>query len=77
VAIHLPDRTEAGIYFIGRIRTPWQSRAECPKRGDPVSSPVCTIEVDDRWQAALSSVDQQPRLPGPLLDAPRTPGSRA
>jgi tRNA-Thr(GGU) m(6)t(6)A37 methyltransferase TsaA len=26
----LPDRFEAGIYFIGRIRTPWTRREDCP-----------------------------------------------
>jgi tRNA-Thr(GGU) m(6)t(6)A37 methyltransferase TsaA len=27
----LADRAEAGLAFIGRIRTPWAARADCPK----------------------------------------------
>ncbi len=35
VAIELPARTDAEIYFIGRIRTPWTNRLECPRQGRP------------------------------------------
>jgi hypothetical protein len=31
VTLALPDGFDAGVYFIGRIRTPFKSRAECPK----------------------------------------------
>ena len=31
VAIELPDGFDAGVHFIGRIRTPFKTRAECPK----------------------------------------------
>ncbi len=33
VAIELPAATDAGVYFIGTIRTPWRMRGDCPKRG--------------------------------------------
>jgi hypothetical protein len=30
-AIELPDKFDAGIYYIGWIRTPWTQPEECPK----------------------------------------------
>ena len=62
IAVTLPDRTDAGIYFIGRIRTPWQARRDCPRRGDPDNGPPCVIEVDPRWAQALTGIETHPRL---------------
>ncbi len=56
VAGELPGAFDAGLYFIGRIRTPWTTRAECPRRGDPENGPACRIEVDPRWREALAGV---------------------
>jgi tRNA-Thr(GGU) m(6)t(6)A37 methyltransferase TsaA len=56
VAIALPEHFDAGVYFIGRIRTPWRRREECPKNARE-SDAVCTIEIDARYQAALAGVD--------------------
>ncbi len=61
IAVPLPDRTDAGVYFIGRIRTPWRTRRECPRRGDP-DGPICTIEVDERWREGLTGIETHPRL---------------
>jgi tRNA (adenine37-N6)-methyltransferase len=61
IAVPLPDRTDAGVYFIGRIRTPWLTRRECPRRGD-LNGPICTIEVDPRWRDALTGIEAHPRL---------------
>jgi tRNA-Thr(GGU) m(6)t(6)A37 methyltransferase TsaA len=61
VAVPLPDRTDAGVYFIGRIHTPWHTRRDCPRRGD-LNGPICTIEVDARWSAALTGIEAHPRL---------------
>jgi hypothetical protein len=33
VAVALPAQSDAGLYFIGTIHTPWRTRQECPKRG--------------------------------------------
>ena len=55
VVIELPDGFDAGLYFIGRIRTPWSNREECPKNARE-SDAVCTIEVDPRYAAALAGV---------------------
>src|SRR6476646_1604248 len=56
VAIGLPDTFDASLYFIGRIRTPWTKRADCPKNARE-SDAVCTLEVDPRWAKALTHVE--------------------
>jgi len=56
VAIPLPEKADAGVYFIGRIRTPWTRREDCPKNARE-SEAVCTIEVDPRYAAALRGVE--------------------
>jgi tRNA-Thr(GGU) m(6)t(6)A37 methyltransferase TsaA len=56
VAVELPPGFDAGIYFVGRIRTPWTRREDCPKNARG-SEAVCTIEVDPRWAAALTGVE--------------------
>ncbi len=61
IAVDLPPETSAGLYFIGRIHTPWTRRAECPRRGAP-DGPICTLEVDPRWARALEGIGNHPRL---------------
>jgi tRNA-Thr(GGU) m(6)t(6)A37 methyltransferase TsaA len=56
VAVPLPGTTDAGVYFIGRIRTPWTRREQCPKNARG-SDAVCTIEVDPRFAAGLQGVE--------------------
>jgi tRNA (adenine37-N6)-methyltransferase len=60
-AVPLPSSPDAGVFFIGVIRTPWTARAECPKRGDP-DGPICSIVVDERWRAALTGLAEHRRL---------------
>jgi tRNA-Thr(GGU) m(6)t(6)A37 methyltransferase TsaA len=55
VAVALPGSFDAGIYFIGRIRTPWTRRDQCPKNARG-SDAVCTLELDPRYAAALGGV---------------------
>jgi tRNA-Thr(GGU) m(6)t(6)A37 methyltransferase TsaA len=55
VAIALPDATDAGVYFIGRLRTPWSKREECPKNGGESTAP-CAIELDPRYADGLQDV---------------------
>ena len=55
IATTLPDTFDAGVYFIGRIRTPWKTRSECPRNARG-SNAVCTIELDPRYAAALEGV---------------------
>jgi tRNA-Thr(GGU) m(6)t(6)A37 methyltransferase TsaA len=60
-AVDLPPQTDAGIYFIGVIQTPWQTRRDCPKRGAP-DGPVCTIIVDERWREGLTGLAGHNRI---------------
>jgi tRNA-Thr(GGU) m(6)t(6)A37 methyltransferase TsaA len=55
IAVALPDTFDAGVYFIGRIRTPWTRRDDCPKNARG-SDAECTIELDPRYAAALDGV---------------------
>ena len=55
-AVDLPDKPDAGIYFIGRIRTPWKERKDCPKNARE-SAAVCTVELDARFAPALKDVE--------------------
>ena len=55
VAVALPPQSDAGLYFIGTIHTPWQTRQECPKRGS-IDGPICSIVVDGRWRVALTGL---------------------
>jgi tRNA-Thr(GGU) m(6)t(6)A37 methyltransferase TsaA len=61
VTVALPPQTDAGVYFIGVIRTPWRVRAECPKRGS-LDGPVCSIVIDERWWQALTDIEVHPRI---------------
>ncbi|HET7155455.1 MAG TPA: tRNA (N6-threonylcarbamoyladenosine(37)-N6)-methyltransferase TrmO [Hyphomicrobiaceae bacterium] len=56
VATDLPAGFDASLYYIGRIRTPWTRRQDCPKNGRE-SEAVCTIEVDQRWAQGLKDVE--------------------
>lgn len=53
----LPDRQDAHLVFIGRLRTPFTTRDQCPRQGDAENGPVCRVEVDAPWQAALAGID--------------------
>jgi tRNA-Thr(GGU) m(6)t(6)A37 methyltransferase TsaA len=56
VLVDLPATPDAGVYFIGRIRTPWTERESCPK--NPAGSDaVCTVELDHRYAPGLKEVE--------------------
>jgi tRNA-Thr(GGU) m(6)t(6)A37 methyltransferase TsaA len=56
VTVELPEAPDAGVYFLGRIRTPWTERKSCPK--NPAGSDaVCTVELDPRYGPALKEVE--------------------
>ena len=61
VAIELPAATDAGVYFIGFIRTPWRTWADCPKRGS-ADGPICEIALDPRWRDALTNIAAHKRI---------------
>ncbi len=56
IAAALPQAFDAGLYFVGRLRTPWATRAECPHYG-ALDGPLCRIEIDDRWRPALLGLE--------------------
>jgi tRNA-Thr(GGU) m(6)t(6)A37 methyltransferase TsaA len=56
VAVALPARFDASLYFIGRIRTPWRRRDDCPKNPRE-SDAVCTVELDPHWAAGLKGLE--------------------
>lgn len=60
--IELPATYDASIYFIGRIRTPWQERGQCPRQGDRNDGPECRIEIDPRWRQALAGIERYRQL---------------
>ena len=59
--VDAPASFDAGVWFIGRIRTPWKTRRECPRRGDR-DGPVCRIEVDEPWRMALTGLSRHTHL---------------
>jgi tRNA-Thr(GGU) m(6)t(6)A37 methyltransferase TsaA len=61
LAVELPAQSNAGVYFIGVIRTPWKHRIDCPKRGD-LAGPECSIVLDERWRAGLRGLSGVPRI---------------
>jgi len=61
IAVELPRTIDAGVYFIGRIHTPWTSRLECPRQGR-ADGPLCRVEVDERWRSALDGIDDFERI---------------
>jgi tRNA-Thr(GGU) m(6)t(6)A37 methyltransferase TsaA len=55
-AIELPAAPDAGVYFIGRIRSPWTDRKNCPKNARE-SDVACTVEIDARFAPGLKDVE--------------------
>ena len=55
-AVELPKATDAGVYFIGRIHTPWKTRQDCPKNARE-SDAICTVEVEPAFQPGLKDVE--------------------
>ena len=55
VAIEMPAGFDANLYFIGRIRTPFKTRQECP-RNTAQSDAVGRVEVNPRYAAGLKDL---------------------
>ena len=53
----LPDPADAQLRFIGRVRTPFATRDDCPRQGDPEHGPLCRLEVDAVWADALDGLE--------------------
>lgn len=56
-AVEPPPPTDAGLVFIGRIRTPWTSRMATPRQGRR-DGPVCRIEIFEPWVEALQDIEE-------------------
>ena len=59
--VAFPAAQDAGLVFIGVIRTPWKERRDCPRRGDR-EGPVCRIEVFEPWRRALLGLERHTHL---------------
>ena len=56
LAVEMPPARDAGLVFIGRIRTPWTSREDTPRQGSH-DGPICRLEIFEPWVPALKGVD--------------------
>ena len=56
VAVDPPAATDAGLVFIGRIRTPWTDRLLCPRQGRR-DGPLCRIELFEPWDQGLAGLE--------------------
>ena len=56
VAVEPPAATDAGLVFIGRIRTPWTDRLDCPRQGRR-DGPLCRIELFAPWDGGLDGLE--------------------
>jgi tRNA-Thr(GGU) m(6)t(6)A37 methyltransferase TsaA len=56
LTVEMPAPCDAGLVFIGRIRTPWTSRLETPRQGRH-DGPVCRLEIFEPWVPAIKGVD--------------------
>ena len=61
LAVDMPPPRDAGLVFIGRIRTPWTSRLDAPRQGRH-DGPVCRLEIFEPWVPALKGVDSYENL---------------
>lgn len=60
-AADLPEAADAALRFIGRIRTPWANRSDCPRQGR-LDGPECRVEVAAPWQEALLGIGEYAHL---------------
>jgi tRNA-Thr(GGU) m(6)t(6)A37 methyltransferase TsaA len=48
---------DAQVAFIGRLRTPWTTREDCPRQGT-FDGPECRVEVFAPWRPALDGLER-------------------
>jgi tRNA-Thr(GGU) m(6)t(6)A37 methyltransferase TsaA len=53
--VELPTAFDAGVYFIGRIRTPFKTREDCPKN-TAQSDAEGRVELDPRYAQGLKDL---------------------
>ena len=47
---------DAGLVFIGRIKTPWTDRHACPRSGS-ASNEICEITLEADYEPGLQSIE--------------------
>lgn len=53
------ENGDAHVVFIGRIRSPWHERSECPKnmrQAREKTSGACQLEIDEAWRPGLAGL---------------------
>lgn len=60
VTVAAPAAFDAGLWFIGRVATPWTDPGDCPKRGDPEGGPLCRVAVFAPWDEGLDGLAGKP-----------------
>lgn len=57
ITIAPPDASDAGLAFIGRIRTPWPTPADCPKNVRERQE-TGTVEVSEAYAQGLKDIEK-------------------
>lgn len=57
VTIPLPTGHDAGLHFVGRVRSPWKTLAECPKTRDGRQDSEARLEVDEPFAKGLLDLE--------------------
>jgi tRNA-Thr(GGU) m(6)t(6)A37 methyltransferase TsaA len=52
-----PLRIDAGLTFIGSVRTPWTNREDCPRQGDSANGPECRLLLEPPWDEGLDGIE--------------------
>lgn len=55
--VDLPPADDARLRFIGRLRTPFKTRGDCPRQGS-FDGPECRVELDPRLAPALDGIER-------------------
>jgi tRNA (adenine37-N6)-methyltransferase len=61
VVAPLPLRGDAELVFIGRVRTPFEQREDCPRQGRD-DGQSCWLEVDEPWRVGLTGLEAGMRV---------------
>ena len=61
LSVEVPPKPDAGLFFIGRIGTPWTSRLDCPRQGR-LDGPTCRIQISPPWHLGLDGIEAYERL---------------
>jgi len=59
--IDLPEPDDARLRFIGVIRTPFATRADCPRQGRE-DGPECRLVLNPEWVPALAGLEAVERI---------------